>query len=117
MAELAPRPDVASRIRAMPSKRGGAALAGTEVSGAAGAGAAVSGAAENVPGGSMDEDRTSREPAGRANDRLTPAQKNQTEGNQAQRDHGGCAGDREVLRTPGSPVVAKPVVALSPRRY
>jgi 5-methylcytosine-specific restriction endonuclease McrA len=73
VAELAPRPDVASRIRAMPGLKR--------------ADTAVEGGAENRLAGSRDEDRTNSEPAGNATDQLMP-------------------------RT-----AAKPVVALSPRRY
>ncbi|HXC51240.1 MAG TPA: hypothetical protein VN634_10180, partial [Candidatus Limnocylindrales bacterium] len=115
VAELAPRPDVVSRVRAMPRARAGCAAN----KGLVGAAGATSMDCEQA--GSASDPRTwaDREPMGCASDRCTSTD----------RESVGCSSNRrastdsEVVGVAIAPrsaqpaTLTKPIVPLSPRRY
>ncbi|HXC52161.1 MAG TPA: hypothetical protein VN634_14840 [Candidatus Limnocylindrales bacterium] len=134
VAELAPRADVASRVRAMPGRRGagaaniGPAVAAPTLDGGTSPGHEDAGGANAQPavlgdgaspdceeaGGATDRPAsTERESVGCASDRCTSTD----------RESVGCSSNRPdspdsaVVGLANAPRSAKPIVPLSPRRY
>jgi 5-methylcytosine-specific restriction endonuclease McrA len=123
VAELAPRADVPSRIRAMPGLRRAAAQAGAPAAVGSSKVAAVSSDAGSV---SSDASSVSSEAAwsdsGSVSGDATLAARDQAAGLAhrqlwADNEVAGTASDRQPARALESGTVAKPIVPLSPRRY
>jgi len=106
IAELVPRADVASRIRARPAPRAAAE----------GPAAAESVDAVSTTGGIGDRRvRNDDDQTGNTGDRATPTHGDQPATNDG--DQTGRAGDAQSHRPPGARPAPKPIVPLSPRRY
>src|SRR6185369_2249105 len=110
VAELEPRADVASRVRAMPGRRGaGAASDGTAVAAPAFAGGCAGGASDRCAS-------TDRESVGCSNNRPDSKVAGVATASRSIQPDSEVAG---VATTPRSaqPATVKPIVPLSPRRY
>ncbi|HXC50501.1 MAG TPA: hypothetical protein VN634_06455 [Candidatus Limnocylindrales bacterium] len=110
VAELAPRADVASRVRAMPGRRAGCAgnngpaVAALTLAGGCSPGHEEAGGASDRPSVATNGTSMDREHAGGASERLASANSEVL---------GVAIAPRSAPRAP----VTKPIVPLSPRRY